>query len=458
MSAISSAAASSVAASSGFGFVMPETFRTNWREAASISSRVAGGSRPRSSVMFRHMRARLRPLRWSSCRATRSTCWTSPVSSRSSSVTSSWRRRRARAPCTRPGSRCATTSHAKTCAWSTSTRRRPRPSARARVRPRTGPSGSATTSIGPARGHIRARSTAWRRSRDASASTPSAPTTSSTVSRSSGPRAPGRRPTDVTRAPSGGARADEQRAADRDTLAEKVDWLHAQADAVASTEPMLRTAVSAGEHASGAAAADELRSLGERACAQVVTARTAIEHLATQLELAARVHAHGDAFARDGLFHGSGDPQRLASGPSTTADEVVRLVADVSEDLPGDEGDRARARLPRATESELTLLGDLVEAGLTHDQLVRLLAGGHLLLPGHRMLKRWHKLPGVEPRTSSHYHPDDRRVGRGPEWVEAARARVDDAHAHPVYGQQYGLNGKFVHEVLFGPGPHHTTF
>jgi hypothetical protein len=37
------------------GRVMPLTLRTYWREAASISSGVAAGSRPRSSVMFRHI-------------------------------------------------------------------------------------------------------------------------------------------------------------------------------------------------------------------------------------------------------------------------------------------------------------------------------------------------------------------------------------------------------------------
>jgi hypothetical protein len=262
----------------------------------------------------------------------------------------------------------------------------------------------------------------------------------------------------VTRAPSGGAHADEQRKADHDTLTENVAWLRAQADAVGTTEPTLQNAVEAGAQASGVAAASELHDLGERACSQIVTAREAIEHLATQLELAARVHAHGDAFARDGLLHGADDPQRLATAHSTSFDEVAHLVADVSEDLPGDEGDRCRARLPYATESELSLLSDLVDAGLTHDQLLRLLQGGHLLLPGHHSLQRWRALPGVEPRTSSHYHPDDRRIGRGPEWVEAARARIDDAHAHPAYGQQYGLKGTFVHEALFGPGPHHTTF
>jgi hypothetical protein len=34
---------------------MPLTLRTYWRAAASISSAVAGGSRPRRVVMFRHM-------------------------------------------------------------------------------------------------------------------------------------------------------------------------------------------------------------------------------------------------------------------------------------------------------------------------------------------------------------------------------------------------------------------
>ena len=34
---------------------IPETLRMYWRAAASISSRVAGGSRPRSSVMFLHI-------------------------------------------------------------------------------------------------------------------------------------------------------------------------------------------------------------------------------------------------------------------------------------------------------------------------------------------------------------------------------------------------------------------
>src|SRR6266508_2193981 len=45
---------SSVAA---VGRVMPLTLRTYWRAAASISSLLAGGSRPRRVVMLRHMLA-----------------------------------------------------------------------------------------------------------------------------------------------------------------------------------------------------------------------------------------------------------------------------------------------------------------------------------------------------------------------------------------------------------------
>jgi len=46
----------------GEGFWTPLILRTYWRAAASISSGVACGSRPRSVVMFRHMRTRVRPL------------------------------------------------------------------------------------------------------------------------------------------------------------------------------------------------------------------------------------------------------------------------------------------------------------------------------------------------------------------------------------------------------------
>ena len=55
MSAISIEASSIAWTSERFGFVIPVTLRMNCFAAASISSRVAGGSSPRSSVMFRHM-------------------------------------------------------------------------------------------------------------------------------------------------------------------------------------------------------------------------------------------------------------------------------------------------------------------------------------------------------------------------------------------------------------------
>ncbi len=250
------------------------------------------------------------------------------------------------------------------------------------------------------------------------------------------------------------ADAAEQRASERETLAQKAAWLRAQADTVATVEPRLRNAVDAAAKASTQPTAGELRSLGETARRAIASAREAVEHLASDLEhTATRPRSDDDPAGPTPLARASDD-----DGVAPSFAEVVRLVDDVAGDLPGDSARRCRARLPKASPSELTLLADLVDTGLTHDQLLRLLEGGHLLLPGHHLLKRWRRLPGVKPRTSSHYHPDDRRIGRGPEWVEAARARLDDAHAHPIYGQQYGLKGRFVHEALFGPGPHHTTF
>ena len=59
----SSTAAAKAAAPSGSagGFWSPLTLRTYWSEAAAISSVVAGGCSPRSSVMFRHMASTVRP-------------------------------------------------------------------------------------------------------------------------------------------------------------------------------------------------------------------------------------------------------------------------------------------------------------------------------------------------------------------------------------------------------------
>jgi hypothetical protein len=56
--AATSAEAEAIAVSTAaLGRVIPVTLRTYWSAAASISSGVAGGSSPRSSVMFRHMQA-----------------------------------------------------------------------------------------------------------------------------------------------------------------------------------------------------------------------------------------------------------------------------------------------------------------------------------------------------------------------------------------------------------------
>ena len=57
MSATSSDAVRMASTSAAFGLVMPVTLRMYCVAAASISSRVAAGSRPLSSVMFRHMPA-----------------------------------------------------------------------------------------------------------------------------------------------------------------------------------------------------------------------------------------------------------------------------------------------------------------------------------------------------------------------------------------------------------------
>jgi hypothetical protein len=129
----------------------------------------------------------------------------------------------------------------------------------------------------------------------------------------------------------------------------------------------------------------------------------------------------------------------VAGAPSTTGAVQPRLsdahlrawLEAVADALPARDAGRYRQSLATAQGSALVVVGDLVAAGLTHEQLVSLFEGGHLLVPGHDLLERWRELDGARPRTSSHY--------RG-------------------QGQQYGLPGPFVHEVLFGPGPHDTTF
>ena len=69
MVAVTSATAASKASTlAAVGRVMPLTLRTYWRAAASISSAVAAGSRPRSSVMFRHMKSSMPPVYGRACR------------------------------------------------------------------------------------------------------------------------------------------------------------------------------------------------------------------------------------------------------------------------------------------------------------------------------------------------------------------------------------------------------
>src|SRR5438270_2805033 len=62
MAAISATAASNGSRVLSLRVWTPVTLRTYWRAAASISSGVARGSRPRSVVMLRHMAPTLRDL------------------------------------------------------------------------------------------------------------------------------------------------------------------------------------------------------------------------------------------------------------------------------------------------------------------------------------------------------------------------------------------------------------
>ena len=57
----SATAASNASALAADGRVMPLTLRTYWRAAAAISSAVAAGCNPRSSVMLRHMPTTIGP-------------------------------------------------------------------------------------------------------------------------------------------------------------------------------------------------------------------------------------------------------------------------------------------------------------------------------------------------------------------------------------------------------------
>jgi hypothetical protein len=128
--------------------------------------------------------------------------------------------------------------------------------------------------------------------------------------------------------------------------------------------------------------------------------------------------------------------QELSAATAPGTDAVRALLADAAAELAPRATRRSEHRLADASPAELTIFGDLLERGLTFDQLVQLLDGGHLLVPGRVALDRWRDLPGARARPSSHYR-DLRGADAGP---------------------QYGLAGRFTHEILFGPGPHGATF
>ena len=77
-----------------------------------------------------------------------------------------WRRRRPPISCSRPGCRCATTSRARTCAWTCSPRPTARPAAPIRARRSTGRPRSAGGAMRTSSGATPTRSPNARRSRD----------------------------------------------------------------------------------------------------------------------------------------------------------------------------------------------------------------------------------------------------------------------------------------------------
>jgi hypothetical protein len=173
-------------------------------------------------------------------------------------------------------------------------------------------------------------------------------------------------------------------------------------------------------------------------CAAAATglldARERVTHLAVMLDALARVHDGRATPADRRLLAAARRPHAVTPRPSV--DAVRALLADAAGALAPRAERRSEHHLGEASPAELTILGDLLDWGITFDQLVQLLDGAHLLVPGHFALDRWSALAGVHPRTSSHY-----RDLTGP-----------DA------GPQYGLAGTYAHEILFGPGPHGSTF
>ncbi len=165
-----------------------------------------------------------------------------------------------------------------------------------------------------------------------------------------------------------------------------------------------------------------------------VAARERVLHLATLLEAFDRLH-RGCASRADRELLAT--EARRARDDATAEDDAIRgLLADAARALRPRESHRSERRLADASPAELTIFGDLLERGLTFDQLVQLLDGAHLLVPGRSLLVRWGALDGATPRVSSHYH----------------------GALEPDAGPQYGLAGRFTREVLFGPAPHDSTF
>jgi hypothetical protein len=171
------------------------------------------------------------------------------------------------------------------------------------------------------------------------------------------------------------------------------------------------------------------------ACAALLDAREHLSHLAALLDALGRVHAGRASRAeRRQLAATARRPVDPATRPEP--DAVCALLDDAADELATRAARRVERRVQQASASELAVVTDLVERGITFEQLVQLLAGAHLLVPGRDVLTRWAALDGAHRRPSSHYRD----------------ATGADA------GPQYGIAGRFTHEILFGPGPHGTTF
>lgn len=93
--------------------------------------------------------------------------------------------------------------------------------------------------------------------------------------------------------------------------------------------------------------------------------------------------------------------------------------------------------------TERTIIESLIKRGLTHEQYLELLHGGHVLIEGRSLYKGWQNLEGVYDRSgsNSHYRKPDDWERDGPKW-----------------GRHYGVDTGRLGGVLFGPGPDGSTF